>query len=116
MSPADPIFVGDWGMVLTGHGLEDLAFGGVRLLPRLFFTVRDQSWGSPAVLMTYGKTSADRTGFVARVEGYPLDVSGWIVCADQFLTVSFQLQVRDDVDVARVGPASCTTYYARARQ
>jgi D-apionolactonase len=109
LSPAVPMFVGDWGMVLTGHGLEDLTFGGVRLLPRLFFTVRDQSWGSPAVLMTYGTTGADGTSFVARVEGYPLDVSGSIVSADQSLTVSFQLQVRDDVDVARVGP--CVLHY-----
>ncbi len=113
MARAVPIFLGDWGMVLTAHGFEDLTFGGVALLPRLFFTVRDESWGSPTVAMTY---SRDQTGFQARVEGYPLDVSGSVVAANQSVAVSFQLQVGDDVDVARVGPASCTTYYAPARQ
>ncbi len=100
-------------MVLTAHGFESLTFGGVPLLPRLFFTVRDQSWGSPAVPMTYGR---DHTGFHARVEGYPLDVSGSIVAAHQSVTVSFQLHVGDDVDVAQWPAASCTMYYAPVRQ
>ncbi len=99
----------DWGMALTAHGIEDLTFGGAAVLPRLFFSVRDQSWGFAAVPMTYGPTGVDGTGFLARVEGYPLAVSGRIGTAGRFLTVSFQLHVSDDVDVARVGP--CVLHY-----
>jgi D-apionolactonase len=106
--------IGDWGMVLTGHGLEHLSFRGDVVVPRVFFSVRDQSWRSPAVPMTYGTTSSGTTpggeiDFRASVEGYPLQVSGSVVGSGPSLTIRFRLEVGADVDVSRAGP--CVLHY-----
>ncbi len=107
--------IGNWGMLLTGHGIEHLSFGGAALVPRVFFSVRDRSWGSPAIPMTYERTGDDgaspdnRIAFHGCVEGYPLLVSGWIEPLSQALIVSFRLKVDADVDVTRAGP--CVLHY-----
>jgi D-apionolactonase len=106
--------IGNWGMILTGHGIEHLSFGGAALVPRVFFSVRDRSWGSSAIPMNYeragDRTSPDsRITFHGWVEGYPLQVSGSIEPVSLGLIVSFQLEVGADVEVTRAGP--CILHY-----
>jgi hypothetical protein len=101
-------------MVLAGHGLEHISFCGEVLVPRVFFSVRDHSWGSPPVPMTYGRTGdgttpGARIEFRAFVEGYPLQVSGSVVASGPSLAVSFRLDVGANVDVSRAGP--CVLHY-----
>ena len=91
-------------------------------MPRVFFSVRDRSWGSPAIPMTYERTGDDgaspdnRIAFHGCVEGYPLLVSGWIEPLSQALIVSFRLKVDADVDVTAPVHASCTMYCRPGRQ
>ena len=51
LSRSLPFACGDWTMLLTGHGIDDLSFRGDVLARRI--SVRDRRWATPAVAMTY---------------------------------------------------------------
>ncbi|MDA8290138.1 MAG: hypothetical protein M0Z33_00410 [Actinomycetota bacterium] len=110
-----PFASGGWTMLLTGHGLEEVAYRGHVVSPRVFFSVRDESWRSPEIPITYGlpvglpggrpPTAPDATGtFAGRVAGHPLAVSGSVQVTGHALRVAFGLEVESAVDVARAGP------------
>jgi D-apionolactonase len=103
--------IGNWRMRLTGHGIEDVAYRGDVLARRVFFSVRDQSWASPAVPMTYRRHAGvdlDGVGslydMVGAVDGYPLRISGSVAVTDRAVTVAYHLGVGADVEVSRCGP------------
>ncbi len=101
---------GDWTMLLTGHGLEDVAYRGDVVAPRVFFSVRDESWRSPEIPISYdlpagpSKTPGDAVTFAGRVAGHPLTVNGSAQVAGRALRIAFELDVESAVDVARAGP------------
>lgn len=39
------VTIGNWTMTLPAHGIENLGFVGELVSPRVFFSVRDRSWG-----------------------------------------------------------------------
>jgi hypothetical protein len=100
-----------WRADLTDHGLEHITYDGVPAVPRIFFAVRDLSWATPPVPLSYqlrpavGEPHAlAGADFQGRVDGYPLQVSGSVELDAGALTVTFVLEVGEDVEVSRAGP------------
>lgn len=102
---------GLWEMALTDHGIEDLGQNGQVLAPRVFFSVRDESWATPPLRLSYATAPAAGAGddggpvaFAGSVNGFPLTVTGTVAAVGHVLVVTFVLEAAGDVAVARVGP------------
>ncbi len=106
-----PWRMGRWAMSLTDHGIEDLRLGARVLAPRIFFSVRDESWATPRLPVSYRLPTASGVGsdassvaFSGAVDGFPLAVAGTIATRDRSLVVTFTLTATGDAAVARAGP------------
>ncbi len=106
-----PWRAGRWAMSLTAHGIEDLAYGGRVLVPRVFFSVRDESWATPGLRVSYHLPTVEGVGggsapvaFSGAVDGFPLAVTGTIATRGRSLVVTFALDASGDAAVARAGP------------
>jgi hypothetical protein len=96
---------GAWSFFATDHGLEDISHAGVRVATRVFFTVRDLSWGSPQVTYDYAPDVLDGhdLSITASVDGLSLKATGRVRVVGAALRVSFVLTAGDEVSVSRVG-------------
>jgi len=114
-SSALPFSSGGWTMALTGHGLEHVTYEGHVVAPRIFFSVRDESWHSPEIPLSYAfranpappdarAATGGQVSVAGRVAGLPLAVSGTVAVLGRSLRVTFELVVEARVDVARAGP------------
>lgn len=119
---------GPWSMVLTPHGIEHLAYGDRVLVPRVFFSVRDECWRTPALPLSYQLPAFEELDdpsdkstpgghpnsvrFAGEVVGFPLTVTGAIAPRDSWLLMSFMVASFGDAAVARAGP--CVLHEALA--
>lgn len=109
-----------WSMVLTAHGIEHLAYSDRVLVPRVFFSVRDECWRTPTLPLSYelpapqephDRSDKSEPGaqlnsvrFAGEVVGFPLAVTGTIAPRGSCLVMSFTVESFGDATVARAGP------------
>lgn len=99
---------GPWTAVLTPYGVEQVEYQGLPVSPRIFFSVRDERWRSPEILLDWksdGTRAPTPTAVLSgRVAGQPIAVRGRVSVSDDALRIAFALEVESDVEVARAGP------------
>jgi hypothetical protein len=102
--------VGPWSVSLSTFGLQDICYGPEPVVTRVFFTVRDLSWHSPAVDTAWAAPhvadgGAYEVDFSARIDGLPLGLAGRLTLGTDALRADFHLSVHGPVGLARAGPA-----------
>jgi hypothetical protein len=96
----------DWSLDATPHGLDAVRFRGERVATRVFFSVRDQLWGSPTIRLRYSGAPTDAGGLTidGSVDDYPLELHGSVRVHDDELRIAFDVLATADVEVTRAGP------------
>ena len=102
----------DWELVLAEHGIEDICWRGLPVVPRVFFSLRDLRWETlevrwSAVVTPSGQATASSpagAGLVAEVPGADFELAGRLLLDGQALVVTYSLLPRAAMQLSRAAP------------